>query len=168
MNHRRYSDLRNRCFGALLAALLLPLAAHAADPAVTQPFEALDGEMATLDDYAGQVVVLNLWAVWCPPCLAEIPHLVRLQPELEAHGATIVGLALDSGSADAIRGFWRRRLASEPEYPIWRGTVEHARTHFDMSVYPATLIIDRDGIVRERLVGVQTRDDLWAAVVPYL
>ncbi len=127
-------------------------------------YETLDGQTASISDYRGKVVVLNLWAVWCSPCLVEIPHLVSLQEGLPEGEATVIGLAIDSGSAVAIRRFWERRLQIEPNYPIWLGTAELARELFDVRTYPATLIIDRNGQVRQKLLGLQTEEQLSAAI----
>lgn len=153
----------------MLAGLVFSLSAAAGGaPAPQQPFETLQGNTASLADYRGQMVVLNLWATWCSPCLIEIPHLVDLQPRIEPKGATIIGLALDSGSARAIDHFWRNTLDIEPNYPLWMGTVEQAAELFGAHTFPQTLLIDRHGRVRERLVGLQTEDDLWQALLPYL
>ncbi|MCC5865442.1 MAG: TlpA family protein disulfide reductase [Wenzhouxiangella sp.] len=127
-------------------------------------FETLDGGTAALGDYHGQIVVLNLWAVWCSPCLIEIPHLVALQDSLEAADATVIGLSIDSGSPGAISRFWERRLQITPNYPLWLGTADQARQYFGARTYPTTLIIDRDGEVRQTLIGLQTKADLEAAI----
>lgn len=127
-------------------------------------FEAVDGGVASLSDYHGQIVILNLWAVWCSPCLMEIPHLVALQDELEVAEATVIGLAIDSGSASAIARFWQRRLDMEPNFPLWMGTAEQAREHFDARIFPTTLIIDRQGQLRQTLVGLQALDDFRLAL----
>jgi thiol-disulfide isomerase/thioredoxin len=83
-------------------------------------FATLDGGTASLADYRGQVVILNLWGTWCPPCRREIPELVELQAELEEQGATVVSIAVDSGAEESIRSF-----ASEfgIDYPIWLSVI---------------------------------------------
>ncbi|MEE9576871.1 MAG: TlpA disulfide reductase family protein, partial [Gemmatimonadota bacterium] len=53
-------------------------------------FATLDGGTASLADYRGQVVILNMWGTWCPPCRREIPELVHLQEALIGRGATVV------------------------------------------------------------------------------
>ena len=159
--------LRVKALIPILAALAM--SAMAEDRAPDVSFATLENDRnESLAAYRGQVVVLNLWAVWCSPCIVEIPHLVRLQPELEAVDATVIGLAVDSGSADAIRRFWTHRLEIEPVYPLWKTTVDKAGEVFGARTYPTTLIIDREGRIREHLLGLQTRADLLAAVEPYL
>ena len=152
----------------VLSLSATPLLAEMDERATDTGFATLDGGQASLSGFRGQVVVLNLWAVWCSPCIIEIPHLVRLQPELEAVDATVIGLAVDSGSARAILRFWTDRLEIDPVYPLWKTTVAEAGELFGARTYPTTLIIDREGRIREHLLGLQTREDLLAAVEPYL
>lgn len=137
-------------------------------PAPDFKFEATGGDLRSLDDYRGRVVVLNLWATWCPPCIGEIPHLVDVHERIKTQGATIIGLALDSGSADGIVRFWRRTLDLEPAYPLWMGTMHDAEAVFGAATLPVTLLIDREGMIRERFIGMQTAEDLLQALEPYL
>jgi thiol-disulfide isomerase/thioredoxin len=157
--------LRQTLGVALLAGMLAGATFAAETPDhLSFQFETLDGQRASLADFSGQLVILNLWAIWCSPCLMEIPHLVALQDELDAGQATVIGLAIDSGTPRAIARFWERRLDMTPNYPIWMGTAEQAREHFDARIYPTTLIIDREGRVREILVGLQTEADFQRAL----
>jgi thiol-disulfide isomerase/thioredoxin len=137
-------------------------------PAPEVAFETLEGVRASLTEHRGQVVLLNLWGTWCPPCVTEIPHLVEVHQAIEPLGGTVIGLAVDSGSPEEIRGFWRDRLELEPAYPLWMGTNREARRHFEAFGLPHTLVIDRDGLVRERFLGVVTREILLKAVDAYL
>ena len=131
-------------------------------------FESIDGRRVSLADYRGKVVVLNLWAIWCGPCIAEIPELVELQRRIEPRDATVIGLAVDSGSADQVLDFWRRRLDLEPSYPLWLGSMERAEEHFDATTVPLTLLIDREGIVRERLLGAHDAETFMEKLRPLL
>lgn len=157
--------LRPSMWAAMLTLTMSASAMASEDAAFGRiEFETVDGGVASLSDYHGRVVILNLWAVWCSPCLMEIPHLVALQDELDAAGATVIGLAIDSGSASAIARFWQRRLDMEPNFPLWMGTVEQARERFNARIFPTTLIIDRKGQVRQTLVGLQALDDFRQAL----
>lgn len=143
-------------------------AAASAVPAPEVEFETLEGAWASLAEHRGQVVLLNLWGTWCPPCVKEIPHLVEVQQAIEPLGGTVIGLAVDSGSPDEIRAFWRDRLGLEPAYPLWMGTNREARRHFEAFGLPNTLVIDRDGLIRERFLGAVTRETLLEALDAYL
>ncbi len=71
--------------------------------------QAVDGGTFRLSDYKDKVVVLDLWATWCGPCRAEIPHLVDLNKEYEGKGVQIIGLTTEDPqtAAEAVRGFAR-------------------------------------------------------------
>jgi peroxiredoxin len=122
-------------------------------------FSTLDGGTASLVDHRGQVVILNLWGTWCPPCRREIPELVELQVELEKRGATVVSIAVDSGAETSIRSF-----ASEfgIAYPIWISSTDEVVRHFRAIGFPFTLLIDRDGVIRKQYLGPQTQETLLA------
>lgn len=137
---------------------------HGAEPV----YDSTDGKSVSLADYRGQVIVLNLWAIWCGPCIGEIPELVELQRRIEPHGATVIGLAADSGSADQVLAFWRRRLDLEPSYPLWLTSMEQANAHFGATTVPLTLLIDREGVVRDRLLGAHDAETLMERLQPLL
>lgn len=130
-------------------------------PAPVAVFEGLYGDTVRLSDYRGQVVLLNFWGTWCPPCVREIPELVKLQPRLEELGATVLGPAIDSGSTENIRKF----LADYGvNYPIVKGTNAVAVGDFEAMGYPSTFLIDASGVIRKRYLGPQTADGLLADV----
>ena len=134
-------------------------------PAATVPFRSLEGDTVSLEQLRGQVVVLNLWGTWCPPCRREIPDLVELQERIRPRGATVVGLAVDSGTPEEIRDFIE---AFGVNYPIWRGGTQTVVEHYEAVGFPTTLIIDREGVIRERYLGPQTADRLMAGLEPFL
>jgi len=159
------------CIRPLTFFLLISLAcspASAAPSHLDAAFESVAGHGVSLADYRGQVVVLNLWAIWCGPCIAEIPELVELQRRIEPDGATVIGLAVDSGSADQVTAFWQRRLELEPSYPLWLGSMERADAHFQATTVPLTLLIDREGNVQDRLLGAHDAETLLEKLQPLL
>ena len=134
-------------------------------PAPEAEFATLDGGRASLAAYRGRVVVLNLWGTWCPPCRREIPELVELQTELEARNATVVSIAVDSGSETSIRSF-----AEEfgIDYPIWLSSTDDVVRHFKAIGFPYTLLIDRAGMIRKQYLGPQTQETLLADAEAWL
>ena len=124
-------------------------------------FVTLDGGSKRLDAYRGQIVLLNFWGTWCPPCVREIPELVRLQPLLEEMGATVIGPAVDSGSSEAIREFTAEFGVN---YPIFKSNTNQAVGQFAAAGYPYTLLIDREGVIRKTYLGPQTLKILLADV----
>lgn len=128
-------------------------------------FPTLSGDSASLRDHRGEVVVLNLWGTWCPPCRREIPDLVELQERIEPRGATVVGLAVDSGSPEEIRAFAEKYGMN---YPVWISETRKVVSHYRAMGFPTTLLIDREGVIRERYLGPQTAESLMQDLEPLL
>jgi len=126
-------------------------------PAPDVEFGTVDGGTARLSDYHGQVVILNFWGTWCPPCRVEIPHLIRAQESLAELGGTIIAPAVGSGSPEDIL-----RFAAEYgiNYPIWIVSDAVAVTKFAAPGYPFTMLISPDGVIRRTYVGPQTEQTL--------
>ena len=120
-------------------------------------FATLDGGTARLSDYRGQVVILNFWGTWCPPCRVEIPHLIRAQESLAELGGTIIAPAVGSGSPENILSF---ATDYGINYPIWIVSDAVAVTKFAAPGYPFTMLIGPDGVIRRTYVGPQTEENL--------
>ena len=151
--------------GVLTAAalILIPLAACAQTgqkdegPAPAFSVTDLQGRTVTLADFKGKVLVLNFWATWCPPCRAEIPAFVEAYEELEGEGLAILGLSTDRMSNEQLSEW----LASfKVNYPVAFATPEIVRDYRPGDFIPATLIVDPQGRIRYRHVGVMDKDTL--------
>lgn len=116
-------------------------------------FRTAEGGVGRLSDYAGQIVLLNFWGTWCPPCLVEIPHLIEVQEVLADLGGTIIGPAVGSGSGEAVLRFGRDRGIN---YPLWLSDYDTAVGRFGAAGYPFTLLIDEEGVIRRQYLGPQT------------
>lgn len=170
MNGKRWAALALVLVAAAvsLALVLVPRGAGRLAP-VVEPwleipasdieFEALEGGTASVVEYAGEVVVLNFWGTWCPPCRREIPELVALQEALRGEG-TVIGVAVASRPAE-IREFVDEFGVN---YPIWIGDASKGLAHFDASGYPFTILIDRSGVIRRQYLGPQTVEVLAADI----
>lgn len=134
-----------------------PPAEPAGRPVSDARFRTLSGEWASLADYRGRVVVLNLWGTWCVPCRREIPELVELERAFGERGVTVIGLAIDSGEADEIRAF---ADGYGVRYPIWTTDMATALNEFQAVGYPFTLLIGRDGTIRHQFYGPQSLETL--------
>jgi thiol-disulfide isomerase/thioredoxin len=121
-------------------------------PAPKVPFTDAAGRRRTLADFKGKVVVLNLWATWCAPCVAEMPTLAKLQSQSAGKPLVVVPVSLDAPEDRAnAQAFLARRpplvFYAEPTYELARA--------FNPSVegLPTTVLIDASGNVRARLSG---------------
>ncbi|MDX1530308.1 MAG: TlpA disulfide reductase family protein [Rhodothermales bacterium] len=149
----------------LFALVGLPLLGGCgADPAAEQApdFEGttLRGEPFRLSDHRGEVVILNFWATWCAPCVAEIPAFVRLQDELEGAGVRFVGVSQDADGEAAVRPFAERFRIN---YPLLLDSdFAISRRYGGISYLPTTFVIDREGRVVRQQVGGLSRAYLLA------
>ncbi len=109
----------------------------------------LSGNDVSLADFEGKVVLLDLWATWCPPCKKEIPFLVSLYEEYKDQGLAVIGVGLDQGGASVLAPFVE---SNNVTYTILVGNQEMGRD-YKVSSIPMTLTIDRDGRVAAKDVG---------------
>jgi thiol-disulfide isomerase/thioredoxin len=128
------------------------------------PFQKLDGQSFKLEDVHGKVVLLNFWATWCVPCREEIPVLNAMQKDLEAQGLKIIGASLED-SAEGIQEY--QKSVRKFEYDVVTGG-DDARAKFGGSALPTTYVIDREGRIRQKIVGARDREGWEQAVRPLL
>jgi cytochrome c-type biogenesis protein len=126
-------------------------------------FTKLDGSAMKLTELRGRVVVLNFWATWCIPCRSEIPSLSGLQKDFESRGLSVVGVSYDD-TADLIQEFQKDIPQS---YQIVLGGRE-VGAQLPASPLPTTYIIDRQGRVRDKMIGERTRAAFEASIKPLL
>ena len=118
---------------------------------IDETFRDLYGNPVTLADYSGKVVLLNIWATWCPPCRAEMPSLDRLAGEMEGAECAVIALSTDRGGVERVARF------------VADVQIENLKIMLDRSGdcsrragvlgLPATLILDRQGREIARLLG---------------
>lgn len=122
---------------------------HPALPSLT--FIRADGGTATLADFKGKLVLLNLWATWCAPCVKEMPTLDRLQADLGGDRFQVVTLSEDRAGARVVTPF----LAAHnlPHLAAWVDDKSATMTSLRLGGLPTTLLIDSDGHELGRLEG---------------
>ena len=131
-------------------------------PAPDVEFEALDGKPVRLSSLRGRVVLLNFWATWCLPCRAEIPEFNALQRDLEAKGLSVVGVSVSPvDTSDSIRSFQKD---IRQDYTVLRGPEEIGSKFGNGPGLPVTYILDREGRIRQKFIGPQTRENFEAAI----
>jgi thiol-disulfide isomerase/thioredoxin len=119
--------------------------------------EDMDGGTYSMESRKGNVVVINFWATWCGPCRFEIPELVELQEEYGPEGFEVLGISMDEEGFDVIRPFAEEMAIN---YPI---VVDHGSVASQFGgIYglPTTFIVDRNGLIQERIIGLVTRQSL--------
>lgn len=125
----------------------------------------LRGRALRLSDYKGKVVVLNFWATWCPPCRAEMPDLIRMQREYRSRGLQVVGITYPPEEIAEVRQFVRKLGVN---YPIALGTIETKSLFDETETLPLTIVIDREGKVRERIEGILLPQEFEQKIRPLL
>ena len=113
----------------------------------------LTGGEQTLASFKGRVVVLNFWATWCEPCKKEMPDLSAIQNDYAALGVQVIGAAGDDAAESAkVLKFIREFKIN---FPVWVGAKTEDMERFGVgTVLPATVIIDRDGKIAWREIGI--------------
>lgn len=147
----------------------LPIKEHATATANLEmapdvEFQTLAGKPFRLKEFQGQVVLLNFWATYCIPCREEIPALNELQHELQAQGLKIVGASLDD-DADGVNAY--QQEVAKFEYDVLLGGSD-AKVKFQQSVLPTTYLIDRQGRIRQKIIGARDKAGWAEAVKPLL
>jgi len=127
-------------------------------------FQTLAGKPFRLKELQGQVVLLNFWATYCIPCREEIPALNALQHELQPQGLKIVGASLDD-SAEGVNTY--QQEVAKFEYEVLLGGSD-AKVKFQQSVLPTTYLIDRQGRIRQKIIGARDKAAWEVAVKPLL
>jgi len=104
-----------------------------------------------LDDLRGQVVLVNFWATWCPPCRLEMPGFQSVYEDYKDRGFTVVGLATDVGGSGPVASFVRDRGIT---YPVAMATTEIRRLYGGVDMLPQSFLLDKRGRVRKTVAGV--------------
>ena len=103
----------------------------------------------SLDQFRGQVVVLNFWATWCPPCVEELPSLMNLQDRMRERGVTVLGVSIDV-DGDAYHRFLKLHNIN---FLTVRDPEQEVAGMYGTTGWPETYIIDRQGVLRRKFVG---------------
>ncbi len=108
------------------------------------------GDVLTPDSLRGHVVLVNVWATWCPPCRAEMPALQQLAEAYARDSVIVLGLSVDRGPAEAVDEFLAERGITYPVAIVDNGVIS---AFGGVRGYPTSLLLDRDGVVRHTVMG---------------
>jgi peroxiredoxin len=132
----------------------------AGEPAPVFTLSDATGATASLAQYRGKVVILNLWATWCPPCRAEMPELQRFADAYDSRGIAVIGVNQGESAARA-RAFAQ---SLQIRFPIWLDDRQQYGRVFTALGLPTTVVIGRDGVVVHGFDGALTFAQMRAAV----
>lgn len=150
----------------LLAALLLFTPALTLSQNAPQlTIKDLKGRDVRLSDYKGKVVLVNFWATWCPPCLKEIPDLIKLQRDYGDRSLQVIGVTYPPQKLAEVRRFVRR---AKVNYPVALGTEKTKLLFSSSEALPMTVVIGTDGRIRDIIEGILLPEEIEQKIKPLL
>ena len=119
-------------------------------------FKDTEGRKVSLSQFKGKVIILDFWATWCVPCKAEIPGFIELQKKYGDRGLQIVGLSVD----DSLPTAKKYALEMKMNYPVLlaEGNEDVLRAYDPIPSIPVSVVIDRDGKIVARHLGIASMD----------
>ncbi len=155
--------------GLLLAVMMAEprdsLAAGTGKAAPDWALKNVDGKTVKLSDYKGKVVILDFWATWCPPCRAEIPSFVELYKKYSQDGLVVVGVSVDEEGPSVVKPFIKR---NKIEYPIVMADGKIEQAYGGVEAIPTTFIINREGKIVNKHVGLTSKEEFEKEIKPLL
>jgi peroxiredoxin len=133
-------------FFTVLLSLLSPLSNATVEQSLAPDFtlKSNTGENLRLDEYRGQVVMLNFWASWCAPCRQEMPHLSELHDKYAPLGFQLLGINVDENIEDAKKALQKFSIT----FPVLFDQANSIAELYNVDAMPTTIIIDKDGKIR--------------------
>lgn len=116
----------------------------------------LDGNTISLSELEGEVVFLNFWATWCTPCKKEMPYLNEAFETYKDKGVNIIGISIDR-LEKTVKKFLAKK---EVLYPVAMGSQKFLRDYEIARVIPVTVIIDKKGKLRYKLIGEMEKEEI--------
>lgn len=143
---------------AVVASALMTSTAHAVAVKEDAPdftLKSLEGSNLRLEEYRGQVVLLNFWASWCGPCRQEMPILDKLHQRYEDTGFAVLGVNVEGEAAPAQKIVDKTNVT----FPVLIDDAQATSKLYDLKAMPSTVVIDRDGVVRYIHLGYKPGDE---------
>lgn len=171
-----------RMAGALLVSFMVLSGCKPAGKGTVEPLQPKTSESAAavgfsipaisgasgnidLSAYKGQVVLLDFWATWCPPCRSELGRLDKMYKELKDKGFTLIGMTVDDGPVTEVAQAVSQFSLS---YPVgWAGP-EVQKAYGGIRAVPTKFLLDKTGAVQKRYVGVVPEEQIRADVATLL
>lgn len=112
--------------------------------------QGLDGRMVSLSDYRGKIVLLNIWATWCPPCVSETPSIDKLNKMFENEDFALLAVSIDEGGKKVVEDFMKKRDLS---FPVLLDTEGRVARLYRTTGVPESFIILKDGTIDNKIEG---------------
>jgi peroxiredoxin len=113
-------------------------------------FPDINGKEVSLSDHRGKVVLVNVWATWCPPCRQEMPSMQSLYEKFKGENFEILAVSIDSEGREAVAPFMRKMNLT---FPALLDPGETIRSLYGITGVPESFIIDKQGILVEKIIG---------------
>lgn len=140
-------------FGVALAIKLRPQLNLIEVGSTAPDFDAVQlptGKPVTIEDYRGKVVLLNIWATWCPPCKVEMPSMERLHRKLAGTDFRLVAVSVDEDDSTAVNKFVKEMGLT---FEILHNRDGSIRRIYQTTGVPESFVIDRDGVIVKKIIG---------------
>ena len=119
-------------------------------PAPDFTFPGLDGKMVSLSDYRGKVVLVNIWATWCPPCVDEMPSMEKLYRKFKGKNFEILAVSIDEPGLKAVAPFMKKSNLTFPALIDSEGAIKAV---YGITGIPESFIIDKQGNLIKKIIG---------------
>jgi peroxiredoxin len=119
-------------------------------PAPDFTFPGLDGKKVSLSDYKGMVVLVNIWATWCSPCVEEMPSMEKLYRKFKGENFEILAVSIDEPGLKAVAPFMKKSNLTFPALIDSEGAIKAV---YGITGIPESFIIDQQGILLKKIVG---------------
>ena len=113
-------------------------------------FPNLDGKMIRLSDYRGKILLLNIWATWCPSCVAEMPSIQKLYNKFKDRNFEILAVSIDEQGREAVAPFIKKQNLT---FPVLLDPQAKIKTPYGLTGIPESFVIDKAGIIIKKIIG---------------
>jgi len=138
---------------------LLPACQGKADEAHAPGFSLLNlsGDLVSLSDYRGKVVLINFFATYCPPCRVEMTDFVNLQKMYAKKGFTVIAISVDNEPQKMLPAFIERLGLN---FPVLLATTKVLKDYGNIYALPSTFILDRDHKIVRKITGMVNQEEM--------
>ena len=140
-------------FGVALAIKLRPQLDLIEVGSTAPNFDAVrlpTGKPVSIEDYRGKVVLLNIWATWCPPCKVEMPSMERLHRKLAGTDFRLIAVSVDEEDSTVVNTFVKDMGLT---FEILHNRDGSIRRIYQTTGVPESFVIDRDGVIVKKVIG---------------